>query len=59
MKESAFLADDPSVIHDTYSSLVEIVIDGGVISYEPSTVVSLIDDNPEVIRGGKGKIDFI
>jgi tRNA threonylcarbamoyl adenosine modification protein (Sua5/YciO/YrdC/YwlC family) len=51
--------DDPSVIHDTYSSLVEVVIDGGVISYEPSTVVSLIDDNPEVIRKGKGDINFI
>ncbi len=51
--------DDPSVIHDTYSSFVEVVIDGGVISYEPSTVVSLIDDNPEVIRKGKGDISFI
>jgi len=51
--------DEPSVIHDTYSSLVEIVIDGGVISHEPSTVVSLIDDNPEVIREGKGEINFI
>jgi tRNA threonylcarbamoyl adenosine modification protein (Sua5/YciO/YrdC/YwlC family) len=51
--------EDPSVIHDTYSSFVEIVIDGGVISHEPSTVVSLIDDNPEVIREGKGEINFI
>ena len=51
--------DEPSVIHDTYSSLVETVIDGGVISYEPSTVVSLIDDRAEVIRKGKGEINFI
>jgi len=51
--------DDPSVIHDTYSSLVEMVIDGGVISYEPSTVVSLIGDSPEVIREGKGEINFL
>ena len=51
--------DEPSVIHDTYSSLVEMVIDGGVISYEPSTVVSLIDDRPEVIRKGKGEINVI
>jgi tRNA threonylcarbamoyl adenosine modification protein (Sua5/YciO/YrdC/YwlC family) len=51
--------DEPSVIHDTYSSLVEMVIDGGVISHEPSTVVSLIDDRPEVIREGKGEINFI
>ena len=51
--------EDPSVIHDTYFSLVEMVIDGGVISYEPSTVVSLIDDRAEVIREGKGGINFI
>lgn len=51
--------DEPSVIHDTYCSLVEMVIDGGVISHEPSTVVSLIDDRPEVIREGKGEINFI
>lgn len=51
--------EDPSLIHDTYSSLVETVIDGGVISYEPSTVISLVDDNPEVIREGKGKVDFL
>jgi tRNA threonylcarbamoyl adenosine modification protein (Sua5/YciO/YrdC/YwlC family) len=51
--------DEPSAIHDTYSSSVEMVIDGGVISYEPSTVVSLIDDRAEVIREGKGEIDFI
>ncbi len=51
--------EEPSVIHDAYSSLVEMVIDGGVVSHEPSTVVSLIDDNPEVIREGKGEINFI
>jgi len=51
--------DDPSEIHDTYCSLVEVVIDGGVVSYEPSTVVSLIDDNPDVIRKGKGETNFI
>jgi tRNA A37 threonylcarbamoyladenosine synthetase subunit TsaC/SUA5/YrdC len=50
---------DPSIIHDEYVSLVDMVIDGGVISYEPSTVISLVDDNPEVIREGKGGIDFL
>ena len=51
--------EEPSIIHDTYSSLVDAVIDGGVISYEPSTVVSLVDDNPEIIREGKGEINFL
>lgn len=50
---------EPSEINDIYASSVGIVIDGGVISYEPSTVISLVDDNPEVIREGKGEIDFL
>jgi tRNA threonylcarbamoyl adenosine modification protein (Sua5/YciO/YrdC/YwlC family) len=50
---------DPSIINETYASSVNMVIDGGVISYEPSTVISLVDDNPEVIREGKGEIDFL
>jgi len=50
---------EPSLIHDTYSPLLDLVIDGGVISYEPSTVVSLIDDNLEIIRRGKGDVNFV
>jgi tRNA threonylcarbamoyl adenosine modification protein (Sua5/YciO/YrdC/YwlC family) len=50
---------DPSEIHEDYASFVDMVIDGGVISYEPSTVISLENDNPEVIREGKGEIDFL
>ncbi|MFW6147886.1 MAG: L-threonylcarbamoyladenylate synthase [Thermodesulfobacteriota bacterium] len=50
---------DPSEIHDAYVSSVDVVIDGGVISYEPSTVISLENDNPEMIREGKGEIDFL
>jgi len=50
---------DPSEIHEAYASFVGIVIDGGVISYEPSTVISLENDNPEVIREGKGEINFL
>jgi tRNA A37 threonylcarbamoyladenosine synthetase subunit TsaC/SUA5/YrdC len=51
--------EEPSKIHDAYSSLVDMVVDGGVISHEPSTVVSLVDDSPEVLRKGKGEIDFL
>jgi len=56
---SSINLEEPSIIHDTYSSLVDTVIDGGVISYEPSTVVSLVGDNPEIIREGKGEINFL
>jgi tRNA threonylcarbamoyl adenosine modification protein (Sua5/YciO/YrdC/YwlC family) len=41
--------DDPQSIVEAYGSYLDVVIDG-------SSVVSLIDDIPEVIREGKGDI---
>ncbi len=50
------LIEDPSLIQDTYSSYLEIVIDGGPLYPSPSSVISLMNDIPEVIREGKGDI---
>jgi len=48
--------DDPQSIKEAYSSYLDIVIDGGALYPSPSSVVSLIDDIPEVIRKGKGDV---
>ncbi|MBW2064467.1 MAG: threonylcarbamoyl-AMP synthase [Deltaproteobacteria bacterium] len=48
--------DDPLSIQEAYSAYLDIIIDGGVIYPRPSSVVSLIDDVPEVIRVGKGEV---
>jgi tRNA threonylcarbamoyl adenosine modification protein (Sua5/YciO/YrdC/YwlC family) len=48
--------DDPHAIQETYSSYLEIVIDGGVMYPNPSSVISLIGNVPEVIRKGKGDV---
>ena len=48
--------EDPYSIQDAYSSSLDIIIDGGVLYPEPSSVISLINDEPEVIREGKGDI---
>ncbi len=54
------LLDDPQRIYEAHKGYLSIVIDGGVLYPEPSSVISLIDDNPEVIRQGKGDIaDFL
>ena len=50
--------DDPQSIKEAYGSFLDIVIDGGVLYQNPSSVVSLIDDLPEVIREGKGDISI-
>jgi len=37
-------------------NMVDLVIDGGNIYPDPSTVVSFTGDDPEVLRQGKGDI---
>jgi tRNA threonylcarbamoyl adenosine modification protein (Sua5/YciO/YrdC/YwlC family) len=54
------LLDNPHLIYEAHKTNLNIVIDGGVLYPEPSSVISLIDDNPEIIRRGKGDVtDFI
>jgi tRNA threonylcarbamoyl adenosine modification protein (Sua5/YciO/YrdC/YwlC family) len=36
---------------------LELILDGGVVLNEPSTVVSLLQDELEVLRQGKGRLD--
>jgi tRNA threonylcarbamoyl adenosine modification protein (Sua5/YciO/YrdC/YwlC family) len=47
---------DPSLIHDYFQSRIDIVIDGGPVPGYPSSVISLINDMPEVIREGIGDV---
>jgi tRNA threonylcarbamoyl adenosine modification protein (Sua5/YciO/YrdC/YwlC family) len=47
---------DPSFIHDFYYPRIDVVIDGGPVPGYPSSVISLINDTPEVIREGRGDI---
>jgi len=48
--------DDPRSIEKSYSSYLDIVIDGGALFPSPSSVISLTGDVPEVIREGKGDV---
>lgn len=50
---------DPDLIYERYKNLVDIVIDGGYGDNNPSTVIDCTSGFPEVIRQGKGDIDFI
>ncbi len=50
------IINDPSLIHDYYRSRIDIVIDGGPSGDNLSSVVSLIDDIPGIIRKGKGDV---
>jgi tRNA threonylcarbamoyl adenosine modification protein (Sua5/YciO/YrdC/YwlC family) len=50
------LLDDPREIDRLYKGQVDLVIDGGVFLPEPSSIISLLDDQPAVIRVGKGDV---
>jgi len=54
--DEAGLPSDASLLHDTWGSQVDLVIDGGPQGFEPSSVISLIDDSPEILRRGKGDV---
>jgi tRNA threonylcarbamoyl adenosine modification protein (Sua5/YciO/YrdC/YwlC family) len=54
----AYSESHPSLIHETFGSRIDLVIDGGPVPGGPSSVVSLIDDTPDVIREGSGDVSI-
>ncbi len=49
---------DPSLIHDFYGSQIDVVIDGGPVPGKPSSVISMLNEYPEVIRKGIGDVSL-
>lgn len=54
-----FPLSDPYDIRETLEHHVELVIDGGYCGIEPTTVVDLTGDAPELVRQGKGDFSVI
>lgn len=50
--------DDASLIHDYFKGRIDLVVDGSIVPGKPSSVISLIDDIPEVIRKGMGDVSI-
>lgn len=49
---------DPEEIHDKFENLVDAVIEGGIGDNIPSTIIDCLEDEPVLIREGKGKIQY-
>ncbi|GAA4898360.1 L-threonylcarbamoyladenylate synthase [Flaviramulus aquimarinus] len=49
---------DPELILEKWGNLVDLVIDGGYGDNEPSTVIDLSEDEPIIIREGKGNLEI-
>ncbi len=54
--ENEEFLSDPKEIEEKFRHSVGLVIDGGILSPEPSSVISLLEDRVEVIRAGKGNV---
>jgi tRNA threonylcarbamoyl adenosine modification protein (Sua5/YciO/YrdC/YwlC family) len=50
------ILNDASLIHDQFKHRLDLVIDGEFVSGKPSSVISLINDTPRVIRKGMGDV---
>lgn len=48
--------NDPQEIHEKFKKLVDLVVDGGILAPIPSSVISLVDDQAEILRIGKGDV---
>lgn len=54
------ILSDPFEIEKKFKKLVDLVIDGGPLASDQSSVIDLIDDVPKVLRAGKGDVsDFL
>lgn len=45
---------DPDTIRERLEKQVDLIVDGGACSFEPTTVVDLTGDEPELVRRGQG-----
>jgi tRNA threonylcarbamoyl adenosine modification protein (Sua5/YciO/YrdC/YwlC family) len=52
------LYNDPQEIHDRLKGRLDVVIDGGVLVAEHSTIVDLTDEVPQIVRLGKGHVGY-
>jgi tRNA A37 threonylcarbamoyladenosine synthetase subunit TsaC/SUA5/YrdC len=52
------LFNDPAGIEERFGKQLDLVIDGGVIVAEHSSIIDLAGDSPRVIRRGKGDVSL-
>lgn len=50
---------DPSEIENELGRMVDMVVDGGILMAEGSSVISLLDDGTEILRQGSGDTSWI
>ncbi len=52
------ILNNASLIHDVFTNRIDIVIDGSIVSGNASSVISLMNDEPVVLRKGLGDVSI-
>lgn len=50
-------AADPELIAERFAHLVEVIVDGGIVANEASTIIDCTEEPFEVLRYGSGRLD--
>ena len=53
------ILNSPEEIVSKFRNTVDMIIDGGSLALEPSTVIDLTEDQPRVIRKGAGDVSML
>jgi tRNA threonylcarbamoyl adenosine modification protein (Sua5/YciO/YrdC/YwlC family) len=56
--ETNEILSTPQEIRDKLGHALDLIIDGGAVPGKPSSVISLINDTPEVLREGGGDVSI-
>ncbi|MDR3569811.1 MAG: L-threonylcarbamoyladenylate synthase [Syntrophobacteraceae bacterium] len=54
--ETSEALSTPREIQDKIGYAIELIVDGGVVPGVPSSVISLVNDTPEILREGAGDV---
>lgn len=54
--QSGEVVNDPDIISDHYNDRVDLILDGGILVSQPSTVLDLTGEEPRIIRQGAGNM---
>jgi tRNA threonylcarbamoyl adenosine modification protein (Sua5/YciO/YrdC/YwlC family) len=52
------LLNDPHEINDRIGHRIDLVIDGGSVPYNPSSIISLEEEVPVILREGSGDLSY-
>lgn len=56
MPGTSLPVSDPELIYEKLQDQVDAVVDGGICDPAPTTVVDFVDDEPRIVRKGKGDV---